>query len=77
MSINKYSVIESVSTIIMMVDVDEYFVNGDVVANHTCRFFSKNGEDIGYAKIREDDQHKQVKADFNGRKLLTKFQYLA
>lgn len=77
MSINQYSVIASISTIIMMVDVDEYFVNGNVVANHTCRFFTKDGTDIGYAKIREDDQHKAVKADFNGRRLLAKFQYLA
>lgn len=77
MSINKYSVIASISTVIMMVDVDEYFVNGNVVANHTCKFFTKDGVDIGFARIREDDQHRQVKADFNGRKLLAKFQYLA
>lgn len=77
MCINKYSVIESISTIVMMVDVDEIFVNGDVVSNHTCRFYAADGTDIGFAKIREDDQHKAVKADFNGRKLLAKFQYLA
>lgn len=76
MSINKYSIIQSISAVVMMVNVDEYFVNGDVVANHTCRFFTKDGADIGFAKIHEDDQHRQVKADFNGRKLLAKFQYL-
>ena len=76
MVINSYSVVESISTVIMMVNVDEYFVNGDVVANHSCRFYTADGTDIGFARIREDNQHRQVKADFNGRKLLAKFQYL-
>lgn len=76
MSINSYVVFQSVSAIVMVAEINENFVNGDIVINHVCRFYAADGNDIGFAKIREDDQHKLVKADYNGRKLLEKFQYL-
>lgn len=74
--INTYTVFESVSAIILIDEVSENFVKGNIVANHRCRFFTEKGEDIGFVIIHEDDQHKVVKGDYNGKRLLDKFQYL-
>lgn len=76
MAINSYVVFESKSNIILVSEVTENFVNGDIFVNHICHFYTKDGIDIGFAKVREDDQHKAIKADYNGRELLEKFQYL-
>lgn len=77
MSINSYTVFESVAAITMVAEVCEDFVNGDIVVNSICRFFAANGADIGYARVSEDGQHRKVKADYNGRCLLDKFQNMA
>ena len=77
MSINSYTVFESKNGIVLVATVDELFINGDIVSVATCNFFSKDGNEIGYARVTDRGQYHIVNGDYNGKNLINAFQFVA
>lgn len=77
--LNSISIIASEANVTVIAEVDETFNvrTGDVDQKTKCRFFNKNtGLDIGYANIYITGDHTKITGDFNGRKLVEKFDFL-
>ena len=71
--INSYTVFSSEHGVTTVVEVAEYFQNGDIVTveeHHFCR----NNIEFGWARVQSDDQHRRVIGD---KELLERFQLIA
>jgi len=76
--LNSSFAIVSRERLIVCVDITETFNahTGDVDQKQECRFFNHDGVDIGIANIYINGDHTKITGDFNGKKLVEKFQLI-
>ena len=77
--LNSIYVIASESNVTVIAELNETFNvrTGDVDQKTSCKFFNKStGLDIGYANIYVAGDHTKITGDFNGRRLVEKFDFL-